>query len=275
MVVAIWFGLGYYAGCPVRLRSVELRQHPTREEIAKVLGEPVGFDISETAAKLRRNLMLVSMLVMVLIVGEISAGSDFSIFGVKLVGVTPSKLMVGLSIVLAYTLLHFLWYCYELYSEWSIRITGTKLAFVTGAKLGATGADYPDNPRQSTLYSWWLQEARSMKAYEDLLSRVDESIRRFDSHTEQLQRIDMTAAGTVSQSIQGMKNTLEQVRSSLASTENTITNTRIPESLERFDNRFRLLLNSQNMRSAFVEIGVPVVLSLGAATCLIWFFLKH
>ena len=252
-----------------------MRQHPTREEIAKVLGEPVGFDISETAAKLRRNLMLISILVMVLIVGEISAGNDFSIFGVKLVGVTPSKLMVGLSIVLAYTLLHFLWYCYEHYSEWSIRITGTKLAFVTGAKLGATGADYPDNPRQSTLYSWWLQESRSMKAYDELLSRVDESIRRFESHTERLQQIDMTAAGTVSQSIQGMKNTLEQVRSSLASTESTITNTRIPESLERFDKRFRLLLKSQNMRSAFVEIGVPVVLSLGASACLIWFFLKH
>jgi hypothetical protein len=251
-----------------------VRQHPTREEIAKVLGEPVGFDISETAAKLRRNLMLVSMLIIVLIVGEISAGNDFSIFGVKLVGVTPSKLMVGLSIVLAYTFLHFLWYCYEFYSEWSIRITGTKLTFVTGAKLGATGADYPDNPKQSTLYTWWLQESRSMKAYEELLSRVNESILRFDSHIEQLQQVDRTPGGSVSQSIQGVKNTLEQIKNSLESTESIITNTRIPESLERFDNRFRLLLKSQNMRLAFVEIGVPVVLSLGAAVCLFSFFLK-
>ena len=114
-----------------------------------------------------------------------------------------------------------------------------------------------------------------MKAYEELLSRVDESILRFDSHIEQLQQVDRTPGGSVSQSIQGMKNTLEQIKNSLESTVSIITNTRIPESLERFDNRFRLLLKSQNMRLAFVEIGVPVVLSLGAAVCLFCFFLKQ
>lgn len=250
-----------------------MRQHPTREEMAKVLGEPVGFDISETAAKLRRNLMLVSMLVMVLIVGQIEPGADFSVFGVKLTGVTPFKLMVGLSIVLAYTFFHFVWCCYEIYSEWSIRITGTKLSFVTGAKLGATGADYPNNPKQSTLYTWWLQEARSMTAYSELLNRVDESIHEFSSHIEQLQKRDMTSAGSVSQSIQRMSNTLEQVRHSLASAESVITSTRVPESLSRFDRRFRLLLKSQNLRTAIIEVGIPVFLSLAAAGYLFRFFL--
>jgi hypothetical protein len=254
------------------LRKVDVRQHPTREEIAKVLGEPVGFDISETAAKLRRNLLLVSMLVMVLIVGQIEAGSNFSVFGVKLTGVTPFKLMVGLSIVLVYTFFHFVWCCYDIYSEWSIRVTGTKLSFVTGAKLGATGADYPDNPKQSTLYTWWMQEARSMTAYSDLLDRVNESIHEFSSHVEDLQKRDMTSAGSVSQSIQRMNNTLEQVRHSLASTESVITNTRIPESLARFDRRFSLLLKSQNMRAAIIEVGIPLFLSLAAAGYLFRFF---
>jgi hypothetical protein len=252
-----------------------VRQHPTREEIAKVLGEPVGFDISETAAKLRRNLLLVSMLVMVLIIGQIEAGSDFSVFGVKLTGVTPFKLMVGLSIVLGYTFIHFVWCCYEAYSEWCIRITGTKLSFVTGAKLGATGADYPDNPKQSTLYTWWMQEAHSMTAYSDLLSRVDEGILDFSSHVEQLEKRDMTSAGSVSQSIQRMDNTLQQVRHSLSSTESVITNTRIPESLARFDRRFRLLLKAQNMRISIIEVGIPVFLSLAATGCLIWFFVQQ
>ena len=250
-------------------------QHPTREEVAKVLGEPVGFDISETASKLRRNLLLVSMLVMVLILGQIEAGTDFSIFGVKLTGVTPFKLMVGLSIILAYTFFHFAWCCYEMYSEWSIRITGTKLTFITGARYGAVGADYPDNPKQSTLYTWWIQEARSMQAYSDLLNRVDESISQFSSHVEQLQQRDMTMAGSVSQSIQGMKHTLEQVKQALASTEAVVMNTRIPESLARFDKRFRLLLKSQNMRTVIVEIGIPVLLSLAAAGCLFRFFIFH
>ncbi|KEY88738.1 hypothetical protein PC358_06295 [Pseudomonas capeferrum] len=215
------------------------------------------------------------MVVLVLIVGEIEAGSDFSILGVKLTGVTPFKLMVGLSIVLIYSLIHFIWYCYELYSEWSVRVTGTKLAFVTGAKLGATGADYPDDPKQSTLYTWWIQEARSMTAYSDLLNRVGESVQQFSVHVEQLQQRDMTVGGSVSSSIQGMNNTLEQIRRSLDSTESTITNTRVPESLARFDRRFSLLLKSQNLRMLVVEVGIPIILSLAAGCYLVSFFFQH
>lgn len=252
-----------------------MRSHPTREQISKVLGEPVGFDISETARKLRMNLILVSVVVLVLIVGEIEAGSDFSVFGVKLTGVTPFKFMVGLSIVLAYTLIHFLWYCYEFYSEWSIRITGTKLAFVTGAKMGAEGADYPDDPKQSTLYTWWTEEAKSMVAYSDLVNRVDNSIQEFSAHIDQLEKRDMTSAGSVSASIQGLKSTLEQVKGAFRSTESVITNTRIPESLSRFDRRFRLLLKSQNMRVLVVDIVFPILLSLAAAGYLLRFFIQY
>jgi hypothetical protein len=251
------------------------RQHPSREEIAKVLGEPVGFDISETARKIRLNLLLASAVVIVLILGEIQAGADVSLFGIKLTGVTSFKLMVGLAVILAYNLAHYLWYSYELYSEWCIRLTGTKLTFVTGAKLAATGADHPDNPKQSTLYTWWLQEARSMPAYEDLLRKVDENIKVLDAHVEQLQKADMTPAGSVSQSIHGVKNTLEQVRGTLAATESVITNTRVPESLDRFDNRFKLLLKSQNLRILLIEICMPVAISLVAAVFLVRFFLHN
>lgn len=252
-----------------------MRQHPARDEISKVLGEPVGFDISEVAAKLRRNLILVSMVVLVLILGEIEAGKDFSVLGIKLTGVTPFKLMVGLSIVLMYTLVHFMWYCYELYSEWVVRVTGTRLGFVTSGKYGAVGADYPDDPKQSTLYTWWVQEAKSMGAYSDLVNRVDTSIQDFSAHIDQLGNRDMTTAGSVTASIQGMKNTLEQLRGALSSTESVITNTRIPESLSRFDRRFSLLLKSQNLRTLVVEVALPILLSLTATCYLVRFFIQH
>ncbi|WP_122313307.1 hypothetical protein [Pseudomonas coronafaciens] len=247
-------------------------QRPTVEQIAKVLGEPVGFDISETASKLRRNLLLISVVVIILIVGGIQAGADISLFGIKLTGVTPKKLMIGLAVVLTYHLIHYLWYCYELYSEWTLRLTGTRLSFVTGAMFGLEGADYPNNPRQSTPYTWWLQESRSMLAYEDLLRQVEAGVRGLDTHVEELQKKDMTSAGTVSLSMQNLKNTLEQVRNSLEATESVITNTRIPASLHRFDNRFRLLLKSQNMRVLLVEIGMPIFIALAAAAYLVRFF---
>lgn len=248
-------------------------QNQDREKIAEVLGAPVGFDISDTASKLRRNLMLISLVVVILIMGEIQPGADVSLFGIKLTGVTPFKLMVGLSVLLGYNLIHYVWYCYELYSEWALRLTGTRLAFVTGGSYGRVGADYPNDPKQSTLYTWWLQQSRSIVAYNELLQRVDKSIEDFTAHTDELQVSDRTAAGTISVSIQGMKATLEQLRGSLASVESVISDVRIPESLGRFDNRFRLLLKSQNLRLVLVEVGMPIVLALTAIFYLCRFFM--
>lgn len=251
-----------------------MRKLPSVEEVSKVLGEPVGFDISEIASKLRRNLLLVSIVVITLIVGEIKPGADFSVFGITLTGVTPFKLMIGLAVVLAYHFVHFSWYCYELYSEWSIRITGTRLSFVTGGKFASEGADYPDNPKQSTLYTWWLQEARSMSAYTQLLDQVESGVKRFDGHIEALQKADMTAAGSISQSIQEMKTALAHVRQGFSDSEKVISDSRIPASLNRFDNRFRLLLRSQNLRVLIVEVGVPLTLSAVAGVFLFRFFLS-
>lgn len=250
-------------------------QVSAKDEIAKVLGSPVGFDISETASKLRRNLLLVSVVVMILILGEVQPGPEVSVFGIKLTGLTSIKIMFGLSVLLAYNLVHYLWYCYELYSEWAVRITGTRLAFVTGGKYGQLGADYPDDPKQSTLYTWWLQQSNSIIAYSNLLQRVDASIQDFSEHTEQLQARDMTSAGTVSSSIRGMKDALEQARHNLACTEAILTNVRVPESLKRFDNRFKMLLKSQNLRLVLVEVGMPVGLALIAAFYLCRFFLAN
>lgn len=249
-----------------------VRQHPSKEELEKTLGAPIGFGISDTAMKLRRNLLLTSVVIIILVAGEIQPGADFSLLGVKLTGVTPFKLMVGLAVMLGYNLIHYVWCCYEFYSEWAIRITGTKLGFVTGAKWASEGADYPDDPKQSSLYTWWLQEARSIGAYRELLVKVEDGLRSLNGHVDELQAKDMSAAGTVSRSIQEVKSSLDQIQSSVESSEGVILSTRIPVSLERFDNRFRLLLKSQNIRIVLIEIGLPLAVSAFSIVYLIRFF---
>lgn len=249
-----------------------VRQHPSKEELEKTLGAPIGFGISDTAMKLRRNLLLTSVVIIILVAGEIQPGADFSLLGVKLTGVTPFKLMVGLAVMLGYNLIHYVWCCYEFYSEWAIRITGTKLGFVTGAKWASEGADYPDDPKQSSLYTWWLQEAQSMGAYRDLLVKVEDGLRSLNGHIDELEVKDMSTAGTVSRSIQEVKSSLDQIKRSVESSESVILSTRIPVSLERFDNRFRLLLKSQNIRIVLIEIGLPLAISAFSIVYLIRFF---
>lgn len=258
-----------------RLEGVKLRSNTSQEDIAKVLGEPGGFDLSDAASKIRRNLLLASSVVLVLILGGIEPSPNLSIFGVAFEGVTSFKLMIGLSLVLGYNFLHYMWYCFEIYSEWAIRITGTKLAFVTGAKVGASGEDYPEDPKQSTLYGWWLHESRSMPAYDDLVLKVDRSVKELEEHVKQWQAAGFIKAHEIDPSIAGLNNNLMLMSQACYYLGGVITNNRIPVSLARFDNRFKLLLRSQNIRIALIEVGFPIALSLTAAGYLIRFFWVH
>ncbi|UVM29927.1 hypothetical protein [Pseudomonas sp. B21-021] len=220
------------------------------DALQKTMGEPVGFDISEAAAKIKRNLILVSSVVLVLIFGGVEAAPGFSIFGVSLTGVTSTKLMIGLSVVFLYSLTHYLWYCYELYSEWAIRLTGAKLGFVTAGTFGAEGMDYPSDPKQSTLYNWWRQQSRALVDYKEIASKVDEQVSQINLRIDEIiKNENPDANGAMAhQAIVMLNTTMGQIHSSIVSTESILTQARVPVSLARFDRRFGLLLKSQNLR---------------------------
>ena len=114
-----------------------------------------------------------------------------------------------------------------------------------------------------------------MGAYRDLLVKVDDGLRNLNGHIDELERKDMSVAGAVSRSIQEVKSSLDQIQRSVESSEGVIMSTRIPVSLERFDNRFRLLLKSQNIRIVLIEIGLPLAVSAFSIVYLIRFFFNQ
>ncbi|MWV17518.1 hypothetical protein F3I16_15860 [Pseudomonas sp. L-22-4S-12] len=244
------------------------------EALKKVLGEPIGFDISDAALKVKRNLMLVSLVVIVLVLGELKTSSKISIFGVSLDGVTPDKMMLGLAVVLIYSLIHYLWYCFELAGEWSLRVTGARLGFVTGAQWAEEGIDYPADPKQSTLYTWWLQEIKSFAYYKDLIAKVEEHKEEIDKRIEDIVKNNNPGSNgaMASNAITQLKGALEQARSSVSKAESIIANQRINVSLERFDKRFGLVLRSQNLRVLLAEILLPIFMAGYAGLLLATFF---
>lgn len=242
--------------------------------LQKAMGEPVGFDISEAAAKIKRNLLLIASVVLILIFGGVEASSQVSIFGVSLTGVTSVKLMIGLSVVLVYSFAHYLWYCFELYSEWAVRLTGAKLGFVTAGTFGANGVDYPSDPKQSTLYNWWRQQSASLIDYKEIALRVDEQVAKINARIDEVvaKENPSTNGAMAHQAIVDLKKTMDQVNSSIAATETFLGQARIPVSLARFDRRFELLLKSQNMRVFVIEIAFPIALAAFAGASLVKFF---
>jgi hypothetical protein len=211
--------------------------------------------------------------VLVLIFGGVEAAPGVSIFGVSLTGVTSTKLMVGLSIVLFYSLAHYLWYCYELYSEWVIRLTGAKLGFVTGGSFSAEGMDYPSDPKQSTLYNWWGVQSQILLNYKEAVSKVDQHMTQISLKMEDFAN-DKSEPGQVRLQIAYLRATMEQIHSSIVSTESILTNSRIPVSLARFDRRFGLLLKSQNLRVVLIEIVFPIFLAVFAGASLAKFLVS-
>lgn len=246
------------------------------DALQRSMGQPIGFDISEAATKIKRNLILVSSVALVLIFGGVEAAPGVSIFGVSLTGVTSTKLMVGLSIVLFYTLAHYLWYCYELYSEWVIRLTGAKLGFVTGGGVGAEGMDYPSDPKQSTLYNWWLGRSRALIDCKEVASKVDVQVAQINLRIDDIVNNENPSANgaMAHQAIMLLNSTLEQVNSSILSTEAVLMQVRIPVSLARFDRRFGLLLKSQNLRIILIEIAFPIALAAFSGASLAKFFVS-
>jgi hypothetical protein len=233
------------------------------EAVEKILGKPIGFDISESAAKIKRNLMLVSFLVLVLAIGELET-SNVTVFGAKLGGVTPDKLMVGLSVILLYTFLHYLWYCFDLLGEWSVRVTGIRAINGSRGIFGGGRDDIAVDPEQTTLYSWWLYKSKEAESYGRFVEGVDLKLAELEI---KLQEID--TEGKYAHFIQagaggGVAEVRGLIRRDLVTFTSLVKEKMIPVSLERFDSRFKLLIRSQNLRVLLVDVIAPVLLALVA-----------
>lgn len=241
------------------------------EAVEEALGAPVGAELSENATKVRRNLLLASFISIFLEIGHVTLDPSSTILGFKFLGLSSELIRTGLSIITAYLLIHFLWYVYEAFLEWRLRVTGTRLAFVTTAKVASEHGDYPNDPRQSTLYSWWSYQARRIQnigkrasAIDELMKISEEKLRTL--YEERGKESNLHAVvGIVSETrtaVVDLKRSVEQVHG-------TLTAQRIPVSLARFDRWFGLFLRSENIRWLVIDVLVPVLAGAAALVLLV------
>lgn len=229
------------------------------EAVEKVLGKPVGGDLPEQALKVRRNLITLGVVSVFIALGEVKFDPTSSVLGFKFIGISESLVQNALLLANVYLLLHFAWYAFESVLEWRLRITGTKLAFRTGVRLGSEYADYPDDPRQSTLYTWWSEHAKRIgnmqSTADDLLAKIKEWEERVVSFR---QRGDSLNLANAMNSLTQTRSEITRLKSQIETTEKTLTSLRIPCSLGRFDRWYEWFLRSQNLRWMFIDILSPI-----------------
>ena len=230
------------------------------KEVEKSLGEPVAADFSEYVRKLRGNLVFVSFLSISLIIGGLEIESTSSILGLKFKGLDNAAITSGLLILNGYMLVHFLWCSIDAFQEWGLRVTGTRLSFVTTAKLGSIHGDYPSDPRQSSLYNWWKDEAGKIGSLADPITEIVRKLEIWETEVKRaLNAQGNTEVVSACNAINKVSTDIKQLQRSIVNASQTVESRRIPESLKRFDNRFQLFLRSQNLRWLLLELGLPII----------------
>ena len=241
------------------------------EAVEKALGKPVSAELSENGLKVRRNLLVLSLVSIVVVIGGVQLDPTSTIPGFKFIGLTHSLVRIGLFLTTSYLFLHFLWYAFDSFFEWRIRITGTRLAFITGARFTSEHGDYPDDPRQSTLYSWWIGQARAIGNLNQKISAIDEGLKPLEDKIRAAIGDDPKGINlnNVLKAIAETNTALADLKRSVDQVQQTLSSQRIPESLKRFDSCFQFFVRSQNLRWLMMDILVPLLFGAAALFLLV------
>lgn len=220
----------------------DVNQVKEMNEVEKVLKEPVFLGHDTNAKVVRAQLFLVSAMTVTYISMGLEISADSSFLGLKFNNLNEGHIQAGLLVILIYQIIHFVWLSWDALFEWRLRITGTKTVFSTGMKFGSGEADFPDDPRQSTLYNFY---------YSNMLPNI----------TKEFNKLKEAANTPDDKSFRETQSQLNLVHKQLNSR-------RLKVSINRFDNWYKYFLISQNLRWLVIEFGFPIILAASAITLL-------
>lgn len=256
-----------------KIRAARLSNEQKSVAIAKVLGEPVGFDMSESALKVKNLLLGLSIILLCMVVGGVSIGKTVSFLGVSLEGITANKMVFGLLVSVCWVSIHYCWYAWEIFQEWRLRLTGKRVAFRTGPVATTSDEDEaPGHPKQATLYNWWKERHGRIVHVEAILSRVDNELVGIQ---EKVDRYLETVPPNYIVNISILSNLISEVNAiklALEKNDLFVKSNRIEISLYRFDKWFWFLISSQNLRVMIVDLLLPIGLSLAAISSGVLYF---
>lgn len=235
------------------------------EQVRKVLGTPFSGDLPDNAIRVRRNLMAASLIAIILVLSGAKVDPASTLLGIRFTNLKGDHVSLGLLALNVYFFIHYFWYVVEAWLEWRLRLTGTRLAFQTGASFGSEYEDHHTDPRQSTLYNWWIAQGQSLGGLETYIDTIGKKISKFETQLSNPHR-DSNDLDTVkvAADLESIKTNISSLQDHLKSINGTIKSARILASLERFDKWFYLSLRIQSVRWILIDLSFPILLGLAA-----------
>lgn len=240
-----------------------------KKSVLDALGSPVLASFPDELRLTKRNLLFVSAVVIFIKMSGMKIGEE----SVSLLGLSfsnPGQLWLDLMLLgtILYLSVQFAWQTIDYATQTRLRITGTKLSWVTGAKYGGDGADYPDDPAQSSLYYWWSSEALKIG---NLRTTTDAIYDATKATMNAAKDFNVQSSGHLTH-IMGSADRLHDVSTRLLEqlnvTEKALSSERIPISLERFDRWFWNFERSQVWRAILLDIVLPALMAAGALSAI-------
>ena len=231
--------------------------------VQKVLGEPVFCEFDTKTQKIRTTLFLLSVISITFVLGDLEIKEGSSFLGLKFDGLNNNLFRYLLLSAVVYLSMHFVWCAIDSFMEWRLRITGTKVAYVTTGTFASEDADYPNDPRQSTLYNWWKDQSRSISGINGKIENINATFENVNSEIEKIKEEGQTLnINNVIQGLSHIRTEIANLRSKVENVNKTLEAGRVPASLNRFDSWFKFFLKSQNVRWLLIEFLLPISLSI-------------
>jgi len=233
------------------------------KRIEKIMKEPKGIESSGYEERVRRNLLFISCLALTFTTFDIQINPESRFFGgLQFINLTSE---VVYSILLVIVLYEFLNYAFNVkiqFLHWRVRLTGISHDEVRGNEGGMFGSDealydHSGKDENSNLYLWMFETKK----------RRDSIINNIESTSEALKKhIDLSGDNANLNALTQAINTYEK---SVTDFSNHLHHIRTDASILRFDQWFKLLIVSQNLRWLFFDLIVPFALSAYAIWSLI------
>lgn len=223
--------------------------------VEKAIGEPFMEDFSENTLRIRRNLLATASVALIYKLGNLQINEESSFFGVKLDGLTSETVDWALFSLITYLTVHFLWNSISHFHEWRLRLSGSKVAFLTAPLWAGEHEDAPRDPRQSTLYTFLLEKRSKTDELEKVFADFQGKLDTWDTVIiNAAQQEGAAAIDRLASPLDEIKKNTNRIKESLSYIN------RIPESLSRFERWFKMFRWNQSARWLVLEWALPLAL---------------
>lgn len=233
--------------------------------INNIMKEPYPLQLTEYEEKIRRNLLVYSVVAWsACILGAVPA-NDPVLFGLIKLNSFDSKIIsYGLLVIILYEITNYATLLFNSFSYWRIRLTGSRHDTVRGSQgeFGSDNeqADYKGDERNSTIYTWMFERAPSFHGMINTIKGQGEALRETCAGVDK-------SGGLIVDVTEINGNT----KSLITSIDRLITNiesVRINESMRRFDSWYQMMVWSQSRRWLLLDCILPILLGVTALLAL-------